>query len=344
MKTWHLSNDTYIWLFNVGRGISIFIRTPNNHAIIYDLGSSEEFSPMDFFKKHLIPSIKPFSLKSNNFPIAQTIISHPHLDHIYEVDKFDAKNTAFITCPHDKSSEEKFDFSTIEYHSKLDLYKALYSDREPPLQTILYNDRNTTVTQAEYGIYYIRPPKVKTLHPDNNHKYGNGCSIVMYYKYGSNSILIPGDITPEAMQYLLDEREETQKRYSVFSWQNGGKDWESKNSTQPKLIDLLKKHGLTILVPAHHGLESCYSEYLASIVKPRLNVISEKRTTENEGKIDARYQSKDGSHGMNVEVDGVKELRNSVTTKTAHHYLIKFTYDGKAQVFGAKNAEDLLMK
>lgn len=34
------SDDLIIWIMNVGRGLSIMIKTPQNYCVLYDLGSS----------------------------------------------------------------------------------------------------------------------------------------------------------------------------------------------------------------------------------------------------------------------------------------------------------------
>jgi beta-lactamase superfamily II metal-dependent hydrolase len=344
MKKWHETKDTYIWVFNVGRGLSIFIRTPNNHGKIYDLGYSEDFSPIDFYKKHFIPYLSGYGHGLSSYPITQTIISHPHLDHIYEVDRLKEIRPCYITCPHDKSEDEEFDFALLSDGPKIQAYRDIYKELNPPLQTVPYRDAFFLNANAEYGIYYVQPPIVKTMHPDSDHKYGNGCSLVLYYKHGNHSVLIPGDITPEAFEHLLENKQGVEKRYSKINTSEGGEYWHYRNEDQPNLKESLSKFGLSVLVAPHHGLESCFSNHLYSIVQPNLIVISEKRTTETEGKVDSRYQSSLGSKGMYVQIENNYEFRNSVTTKSGHHYLIKLSDDNTIAVFGSKNPEDLLAK
>lgn len=346
---WSKSTDTYIWLFNVGRGLSVFIRTPNNQGILYDLGSSDEFSPLDFITKNILPHLSMYKNNGNSHQIAQVVISHPHADHIKEIDKLKGLSMGLLTCPHDKSPEEAFDFETIDDHKNLDIYKELYKDRTLPLQTIHYTSQYRTIIQAEYGIYYIRPPKVKEIHSDSYHKYGNGCSILLYYKYGPNTILIPGDLTPECMQHILDEKEGTEKRYSVFSYTSKFKNWHKETADQPALYDELSTYGLTVLVAPHHGLESCFSEYLYKSIKdgkPNIVVISEKRhMSENDGKIDSRYQTKEGAKGVDVIVEGnIEKDRYSVTTRNGHHFLIKFGADKVMMIYAESDPQKLIEK
>lgn len=354
---WKTSTDTYIWVFNVGRGLSVFIRTPKNYGILYDVGSSEDFSPMEFIKKHFLENLTKYESKidgkADQHDLAQTVISHPHADHISEVKELKTFKMGLLTCPHDKTKEgikdEKFDFEVIEDHENLRIYRSLFKERSLPLQTIKYEDANTTVLQAEYGIYYVRPPEVRKIHKDNDHQYGNGCSLVLYFKYGDQSILIPGDITPEALEQILDEKEGSEKRYSIFSRSASANDWHVKTGGQPSLRDQLKNHGLTILVAPHHGLESCYSQKLYDTIKdskPSLVVISEKKHWgENDGKVDERYRGEKGAKGIDVNIEGtIEKQRYSVSTCNGYHYLIKFTSQKKVEVYGEKDPLKLLDK
>lgn len=341
---WKNSLDTYVWIFNVGRGLSILIRTPNNHAILYDLGSSDEFSPLDFINENILPHITEFDYNNQSFNIAQTILSHPHHDHISEVDKFVNFTTSFLTCPNHKIEEEKFDFSTIESTEKLKVYKELYSSRGSGLQIIPSLFDNVNLDGLQYGIYYVRPPKIKELYKKDDHKYGNGCSLVLYYKHGKNSILIPGDITPEAIDLILESDISVEKRFSIITNNPNEENWHKENSDQPTLKSLLESQGLSVLITPHHGLESCYSSKLANLVKPQINVISEKRTTANEGTVDNRYQNQDASHGFNVIFDETVEFRNSISTKTNESYLIKFCRDNNMEIYGSKDPLNLLNK
>jgi beta-lactamase superfamily II metal-dependent hydrolase len=103
--SWSLSLKSHIWVFNVGRGLCIFIRTGLNQGIMYDFGSSDDFKPSDFLKENIIPHLDKYR-KCN---IAQIIISHPHADHISNIECLtepDLQRSLFYsslhTCPHHK--------------------------------------------------------------------------------------------------------------------------------------------------------------------------------------------------------------------------------------------------
>lgn len=336
---WAGSDALHIFIFNIGRGLSVFIRTPSNHGILYDLGSSAEFSPLEFLGEHISPHLEEYK----NCGIAQLFVSHPHGDHITEIEQVKGKEVDgdvypyFLTCPHDKSGEgnpEAIDWCRItnrDSESALtDRYKALMDGREPPLQTLPY-DEQISIDDLEYGLYYVRPPVVDVdLFPSSDQEYSNGISLVVYIKYGDHTILLPGDVNPDAMELILDEDDGYEKRHTKFNAYDmaDNEEWTKENSDQPALKELLGDHGLSVLLAPHHGLESGYSEYLYDAIKdgkPRLVVISEKRHTgENDGTVDPRYQGESGASGLTVNIDGDDSVRKSVSTRNDHHLLIKF--------------------
>lgn len=329
-NVWTKTLFTYMWVFNVGRGLSVCVRLPNNIGILYDLGSSEDFSPADFVAKEMTPTFAKYSDRS----LSQLFMSHPHADHIAEVGKVTPKgelDAALVTCPNEKCAEEAVDWSRLERDDNRDLlaaYRKTYESRNPPLQTLQRDKTTCWVPNVEYGLYYMRPPLVSKEHEASDQHYGNGLSLVVYLRHGHQSVLIPGDLTPEVMRRLLPAQQGIEKSYTYLSGEPAGtpNDFYSRTSSQPSLKTVLGDRGLTILLPPHHGLESCYSEDLFNAIKggkPMLNVISEKRHTgENDGSIHPRYQREDGAIGSTVDNEGKQEFSYSVSTRNSQHILI----------------------
>jgi len=358
---WVKSFKSHIWVFNVGRGLCIFIRTALNQGIIYDFGSSDDFKPTDFLKDHIIPYLD----KYKKCKIAQTIISHPHADHISNINCLaepDINKSPFYsslhTCPHDKTDgavkPEAVDWSRIKNPKESDdnirIYKSLYEKRSLPLQTICY-DSTRSIPNLEYGLYYVRPPVVGEIFPDNDQEYGNGLSMVIFYRHGYHTLLVPSDINPDTFKHLLDEGEGLEKRYTIFDRKqiSSHPTWHDTTGDQPSLKSLLGAHGLSILLAPHHGLKSGYSEDLYKAIKdekPGLVVISEKRhLSKSDGEVKPFYQSSDGAKGQKVYIEGKEETRNSVSTRDGHHILILFQgTGGQPQVYLEKEPETLLEK
>ena len=328
------TKNLYAWIFNTGRGLAVCLRFPDNRGILYDLGSSDDFSPTDFVRTKIAPY---FSYYSGN-KIAQCILSHPHADHISEVDEITKHEgihrslvPQLITCPNEKGEGEALDFARIENKDNADLmarYRKSYAKRNPPLQTIVPGADEAPIQEFEYGLYYMRPPAVSQIHASNDHHYGNGVSIVMYVRYGGMSLLLPGDVTPEVLSDILLDRKTIEKRYSRFYMGGTGNtsDWHTARSGQPGLGALLGERGLSVLVAPHHGLESCYSADLFNAMrggKPILNVISDKRkVSETDGNVHPRYHREDGAFGLSVDIEGAPEQRYGVSTKNGQHILV----------------------
>lgn len=349
---WQDSLDTHIWIFSVGRGVAAFVRTGLNHGIIIDMASSDEFSPADFIRDVLSKKLATYM----ECRIAQAILSHPHRDHIQQCDylrKGRPLHPHLLTCPNDLQAGEKIDWDRISddragFAELLKTYRGLFEGRNPPLQTIEYETNRQLASQLEYGVYYLDPPACNILHPSADNEYGNATSIMVYLRHGNNTILFPGDMTPEGMECILDGDYGGEKRYTIFkpSFKRENSEWHKNTSNQPDLAKLLETHGLSILVAPHHGLESCYSQYLYDSIrggKPQLVVISEKRHTgETDGTIHKNYQNDSGASRLNVLVDGTQEKRVSVSTANGHHILVVFNGTGVPKVFLERDPMDLL--
>jgi hypothetical protein len=271
---WRNSNKTYIWLFNVGRGLSVCVRLPNNIGIIYDLGSSDLFSPLSFIKTNIVPHLAKYNSTHN---MGQVLVSHPHQDHTLEAKKLNESNglkIGLITMPHTKEVEgqedEKLDLSRIENKDNkesIEEYKKLYEGRTPPLQSLKPGLCQPINQDLEYGIYYMRPPEVAKFYPKDDHKYGNGVSICFYLRHNNHSIWICGDVVEDVHEEILTGEDSVEKRFTYFNpLKSYPDDYQIRTSSQPTPQQLFAAHGLTILVAPHHGLESCFCEALFNCI------------------------------------------------------------------------------
>lgn len=203
-----MSNEAAdIWILNVERGLSVVVKTPQNYCILYDLGSTSNFSPINMLKdKNIFDSFSAYDESSSGYKkIAQCIISHPHYDHISDLNSentsFVEKNSYYITCQNDKGEGyengynkvgHKIDFSRINNpetaSDEIENYKSLYRNRSLPLSTLIHYDESNT-KNFKIGYYYITHKQASELFPKDDQLYSNSLSIVLYISYGSNSIL-----------------------------------------------------------------------------------------------------------------------------------------------------------
>ncbi|HNR90525.1 MAG TPA: hypothetical protein PKM65_19470 [Spirochaetota bacterium] len=337
------NSHTEIRIINVERGLSILIKTPQSYCILYDLGSTSSFSPVaTFYKNKLFDTFVPYTEpEKNSKKIAQCIISHPHLDHISDLNIDNTnilkENSFYVTCQNDKvegksdrdnKSGHKINFKRINNPEnaadEIENYKDLYKTRNLPLSTLIHHDESIT-KNLKIGYYYITHQTADGLFPEDNQKYSNSLSIVLYISHGDNSILIPGDVTPEAIKLIIDGKcEKRFTDYSIIQGANKKIEWATSTSDQPNLKTLLKR-GLTILVAPHHGLESGYPDYLFEVMgekKPDLIIISEKtHNSSNSGSTHKNYQNGIASSGRNHK----NEWRYSLSTVNDSHIKITFT-------------------
>ena len=200
------NNNLEVYMFNVGRGLAVLVKTPQNYAMLYDLGSSEDLSPIaDIYR---MPGFLS-QMEGQKQKIAQCIISHPHLDHISDLTdenaEFINQNSAYVTCQNDKNDNyygHRIDFSRINNlnaETQIKNYKGLYAQRQLPLRSFDPNVED----DFQLGVYYLKSSKVSELFPSDDQEYSNSLSIVLYMSYHGKSILIPGDITPKAFDLIL---------------------------------------------------------------------------------------------------------------------------------------------
>lgn len=374
-KKWFESGKCLIWIFNVGRGFCAFVRTPNKLGIMIDCGSSEDFSPAEFVKKNLVRYLSKYSCNQEKYPIAQLFISHPHTDHFTDIanvapsDEKSILRPCLLTCPNDKGKEkewEKYSGEALNFERVKNMvgtddlikqYKEMYRTRNLPLHTISQGEYPWP--EFEYGYYYIRPTICENLYPKNKDdpkadlNYVNSTSLVVYFRYGINTILFPGDMPDKAMNYLLDEREGCEKRFTRFFTVKSNDEitWSETTTDQPPLKALLEFYGLTMLVAPHHGLESGYSDYLFECMrdrKPGIVLISEKRhKAPQDGSIAKEYQTDvdDTSLSVSVEDDdgNIKEEQySSVSTRKNHHILVSIPSIGDPKIMLRKTPDAML--
>lgn len=342
-----------IFILNVERGLSVLVKTPNNYCLLYDTGSTTDFSPINTFAKNkLFDQFVSYSEPGcDKKKIAQCIISHPHLDHISDLTETTTallnENCFYITCQNDKTSNSlghAIDFQRInnpnDASDEIENYKSLYQERSLPLSTLVQY-KEDELSNFKIGYYYLTHKQVTELFPKDDQNYSNSLSLVLFLSYNNQSIIIPGDITPEAFELIYNGK--CEKRFTDYSIKQGEKkkkDWARSTCDQPILRSLLK-NGLTILVAPHHGLESGYPQFLIDDLgenRPKLVLISDKKhNSDNSGSTHANYQNGTASLGLIHK----GQQRFSLSTVSDGHIKISFT-NTECKSDSSKKIEELL--
>ncbi len=180
--------------WDVKHGSSVYIETPYNNRIIFDLGSGKwsnndyGFSPLNYLKSKGITSLD------------QVIISHPDGDHIYDIKNLSQFSFDKFIFPKGITSVD-----INELINKLQDYNITTKEIYQEYLNYYFRYRDTLNPESEYfGAvvfhYYYPNPNNKTNRINNN-------SILVIIEYLGIKILLTGDNQEESWDWLLNNRD-----------------------------------------------------------------------------------------------------------------------------------------
>ena len=85
--------------------------------------------------------------------------------------------------------------------NNIEIYKSLYEGRELPLQTICYKSQKS-ISNLEYGLYYVRPPVVEEIYPVT---FGGKIFGSVIALIGIGVVAVPTGIISASFVELIDE-------------------------------------------------------------------------------------------------------------------------------------------
>lgn len=287
-------------IFNVGSAFSAYVENAEKKIVI-DLGTGNDFSPVNDFLIPLFDKRKEVKGQDGRYNINQLIISHPHNDHISDIENFD-KNffVELLTTPNDRwearNTYKKVDWNLIDdpqNKSVKYMRESMFEGRHVPLKT----------SAEGQCIAYIWPESVHKKSELFEESYTNNISIATFLTSETYNIFFPGDLQKEGMAFLLDLN-------------SGYKDFAD------NLVTAIKD-GVDYLVAPHHGLRSSFSTELFDVIGKtrKLNIIPEKVYSKDDAReIDTRYQGSDFCEGDNNE--STKDTKvYSHKTSAGHIYI-----------------------
>lgn len=318
-------------IFNVWWGMASYCEVWWQKIII-DLWSSEEFSPtLDFLIPYANECWRKKQEKKNNkwenvfkwkkYIIDQLIISHPHRDHLSDIENFDKEFYAeLVTTPNsndwmeDESLNRDLVFWDAEKDDKVVYLKDnLINWRTPPLKSC----------SNQIEIYYIKPKIVENeITPKSD--YVNNVSLVCVLNINGKKIMLPWDIMKSWSNWMLDNR--------VINVIPGTK-------TETVFKNAVKK--INILVAPHHWLESAYNSNLLNEMKDNLELIIIPEEISHE---DWKRQVDSGYYGSNywswVEICSIDDdsSEKQSTYKTSRWHIII----SDKWIYKSQNLEDLI--
>lgn len=314
-----------IAIFNVGGALSSYAEI-DDKKIIVDLGKSSDFSPVDNF---LIPLAKKRAFaktdvagNTSKYHIDQLFLSHLDNDHISDYERFREEfHPNYMTCPNDNETQDSIfkiviDFFTGENRARKIVLSDMKTRSANTLNPYGMSPSNPLVSTVPeiIKLFYIKPTEcgdVDCLQPG----YANNISLLLFFHLKDKTLLMPGDILREGMEYLIDNNSNFKKH----------------------LNDL----GVDFLIAPHHGLATSFSERLFQEIngnKTRLNIIPEKVREENSGEnrseVDKRYYSSDYSTADN-------DLKQNAVKTSMGHIIIDLE-TAESEIKQIDSTEDLI--
>lgn len=295
-------------VFNVGPALSAYIEL-GNKKIVFDLGKSNDFSPVNDF---LIPLFEKREGEEDYYTIDQLFLSHPHRDHISDLSAMRKKfHYTLYTTPNDLSGEEEsfknVNWSLVDDPDSDDVknVKDEYKNRSLPLMSC---------DPSRMTIGFIYPGWVEKDDTLKYESYTNNISIVLYIHSGYR-IFFAADIQKEGMKKLLEYNHEIKKKIG---------------------------QGVDFLVCPHHGLRSSFSTDLFDNMKngktKRLNIVSEKPNEDDNRNVDSRYSSTDYCEGEN-NLSSIDRIVCQRKTSQGHIFI-----DDDGTVTVEKDIKEILKK
>lgn len=175
-----------VTVFDVEHGLCVLIETPSGHGIMYDCGCTDTFSPVRYVSKQV--SLLPH----NDRKLTKLIVSHPHDDHIEDIERLTREMPPAILHRHNYVWDEVK--QPGEEYPNLDTYSEWQATYDQP------------AADPEWGMEVaagpgLSPNKAKTL-PGN---FVNNSSIPLFLEYGHWKVTLVGDLEEEGWAELLKD-------------------------------------------------------------------------------------------------------------------------------------------
>jgi beta-lactamase superfamily II metal-dependent hydrolase len=275
-------------VFNVEHGACSFLRTPTNRTMLIDCGCTENFSPALYVAEHELPTAAAWG----SYRLTRMTVTHPHEDHITEIDAIKKY------CPPAFLLRQKYDWEEVKTSDESDYEKLdTYSEWQDT-----YN--GTDPSRPDYGMtiqsFMLSPDEAKEI---DESKFTNNSSIVTV-------------ITVQGTKF--------QEKF-LFGGDMETAGWDALLTKYPSFKEAVKN--IDFFIVSHHGHMSGFSEALFAAMgkKPILNIVS---IHNNDEHIDARYSQE--AYASGTEING--KLRRMLTTRTDGSIVVNVSDEGKFSV------------
>ena len=227
-------------LWDVGHGVSIWIKTPNGANHWVDLGRTPDFSPSEHVGRSYGVS-----------EIDYLVVSHPDADHLEDLPQFKATFGDPQVLRRNKSLPAADMFGQRAFQ-----YQRDYADLHNRFTAAIPRERSPTNLEYNGGVRYaIHSLDHGTRVNDGTLRgsaaiEGNNTSLVVMLLYEGVLFVCPGDIEPLGWREL----------------------WQRQAASYRALIDHAQYR---FLVAPHHGRKSGYCKDMMDAIQPHATFISD---------------------------------------------------------------------
>lgn len=255
-----MMSDLKFMVFNVDRGLCVFMRTPNDYGVMIDCGRTLDFSPILWLKNNEASSLKLW----NGYQLTELIITHPHDDHVEDV-----------------SNLVKYFPPAILYRQKDCNWDLVLNppDSDPSLNAKEFYKWQQTYDQPitqypDFGLdiklFSLTAKESEEIDPNLQHVLNNSSYVTVISYNTINGIwklVVSGDNETKGWEKLLQRND---FRESI--------------------------RNVSFFVTSHHGHESGFCSSLYEVMgKPWLNISSEKSGDQS---VSTYYSSPDFAKGV----------------------------------------------
>jgi hypothetical protein len=250
-------------IFNVEHGFCAFVKSPTARTLLIDCGKTAKFSPILNVINNEFSDVSV----EGEFYFSEFILSHPHGDHIDDIERLKIFKPRLISRQKDYDWEAVKDVNSDSGAEKVEIYKdwqATYN------REALEPDWGFDLYQSDF----LTPGQAKQLEES---KMVNNSSIPVVITFKGTQyqekVLFSGDLEKKAWIELL-------RRQSF------------KNAIK----------GTDVFITSHHGHSSGYcKEIFEAMGKPIVNIVS---THTGDESVETAYSSPDNALG--IEIGGIK--------------------------------------
>lgn len=273
-----MAKQAIMKVWDVQLGLAIHIKAPNGKYLVIDMGTGNWESG----------NTSPLSLLRNK-DIHYMIITHPHLDHIDDILKFDDNEPTVLWRAKAIKNEEVMEGVRDCDKPKFEKYCEI-NDR---FNRSISSDEDPTTDTPFDG---LTVDKYATVLCDKENF--NNFSPVIIVRLSDIKIVICGDNETASFEKLMD----------LTGFQDAVSNAD-------------------VLVAAHHGRETGYYANFVSMVNPRLTIISD--TSKSKTTAQTKYTNASRGWDVHNRNTGQDEKRYCLTTRSDGNIEIEFGESSK---------------